>query len=168
MDAYSELHPVMRLLQNLLAFYERWLCIGPFRLAVYYSFCLTAVPSRSRYVYYWYTFVSADNPRPQYCTNYVASFCLSFYLLFCQKVSVAAVVWPVGTTAVDIRTRGQGTGTGFQSEHNRGTRTPRTPTATSPILIVTAPSATTHAYIYARTTAENKNGVVLSFLWFCW
>lgn len=31
MDAYSELHPVMRLLQNLLAFYEKWLCFGPFR-----------------------------------------------------------------------------------------------------------------------------------------
>eukprot|EP00752_Nemacystus_decipiens_P008292 g7413.t1 len=31
MDAYSELHPAMRLLQNLLAVYERWLCVGPFR-----------------------------------------------------------------------------------------------------------------------------------------
>ncbi|CAN0467089.1 unnamed protein product, partial [Ectocarpus sp. 12 AP-2014] len=31
MDAYSELHPAMRLLQNLLAFYERWLCVGPLR-----------------------------------------------------------------------------------------------------------------------------------------
>ena len=31
MDAYSELHPAMRLLQNLLAIYERWLCVGPFR-----------------------------------------------------------------------------------------------------------------------------------------
>lgn len=31
MDAYSELHPAMRLVQNFLAFYERWLCVGPFR-----------------------------------------------------------------------------------------------------------------------------------------
>ncbi|CAM9442144.1 unnamed protein product [Scytosiphon promiscuus] len=31
MDAYSELHPAMRFVQNFLAFYERWLCVGPFR-----------------------------------------------------------------------------------------------------------------------------------------
>lgn len=35
MDAYSELHPVMRLLQNLLAFYEKWLCFGPFRYSTF-------------------------------------------------------------------------------------------------------------------------------------
>lgn len=34
MDAYSELHSVMRVLQNALAVYERWLCVGPVRSVV--------------------------------------------------------------------------------------------------------------------------------------
>ena len=31
LDAYSEVHPAMRLLQNILAVYERWFCVGPIR-----------------------------------------------------------------------------------------------------------------------------------------
>lgn len=31
MDAYSEVHPAMRFLQNVLAVYERWFCVGPIR-----------------------------------------------------------------------------------------------------------------------------------------